>query len=425
MKKIIRICMALMLVLGISACGSSKSNQEIVTTLEEPVTIEFWHGLSGQLETELQTLTQEFNDQQPNITVNLVNQGNYGDLNKKMMTASSSNSLPALAMGYPGFAFELAKQGKVVDLNAYIENETVGLDKNQYFEPFIKEGELDGAQYTLPFNKSTEILYYNETELNKLNQSIPTTWEEAFSVAKAFTQATGKPGLGIDSPQSFFVTILKDAGVNNWKNEDGTFNFAEPKVVEIMTEFQKGKEEGWLRLAGEDKYLSTPFGNGDVLMYLGSNAGMSFVDASVDGKFEWSTAPYPNKNVIQQGPSIYALNTVSPQEQFAAYEYMKFMTSTPITTKWAEATGYLPVTKEGMESSSYQQYLSNNPRAKAAYEQRDKMQLLVETFPGSSEISGTLMPEAVTAIIDGGANVEQTLQELNTKSEQAYQDAEM
>lgn len=420
MKKLVKILMVFILILSISACGGKKQNQDIVTSLDSPVEIEFWHGLSGKLEKELQTITDQFNNEQPNIKVNLVNQGSYADLNKKLTTASESKKLPALSMSYPQDIFKYASEDLVVNLTPYIENKEVGLDIKQYVEPFVKEGQLDGAQLALPFNKSTEVLTYNKTELDGLGKKVPTTWEETFDVAKAYYDKTGKPGFGIDAPQTLFVTILKDSGVNNWKNEDGTFNFNNPQVAQWVTKFQQGKEEGWLRLAGEDKYLSTPFGNGDLLMYVGSNAGLSFVDSAVNGKFEWATAPYPNKTVIQQGPSIFAFSTTTPEQQYASYEYIKYVTSTPVTTKWAMDTGYLPVTKEAMDSEEYKKYLEANPTAKAAYDQRDKMQVLVETFPGSGEIFNQLMVDFMTSTIQGGANVEEKLQELNTKSEEAY-----
>lgn len=424
MKKVISFFMVFILMLSVSACGSKKANTNIVTSLDQPVEIEFWHGLSGKVEAQLQTLTDQFNEQQPNITVKLVNQGSYNDLNKKLTVAATSNGLPALSMAYPQLIFQLARQEKVIDVKPYMENKEVGLDESIYFKPFIKEGELDGKQYALPFNKSTEILTYNKTEFDKLGKALPTSWDEAFAIAKEYHAQTGKVGFGVDSVNSLFVTILKSSGVDNWKNEDGTFNFNNPTVIKWVTKFQQGKQEGWLRLPGEDKYLSTPFGNGDVLMYVGSNAGLTFTDSAVNGKFEWATAPYPNDIVIQQGPSIFAMNNVSPQQQYASYEYMKFMTSTPSTTSWAMATGYLPVTKDAMESEVYKKYLQEHPQAQAAYDQKDKMQILVENFPGSSEIFNNYMFDTMNSIIEGGSDVKTKLEELNAKSKAAFETAE-
>ena len=128
MKKVISFFMVFILMLSVSACGSKKANANIVTSLDQPVEIEFWHALSGKVETQLQNLTNQFNEQQPNITVKLVNQGSYNDLNKKLTVAATSNGLPALSMAYPQLIFQLARQEKVVDIKPYMENKEVGLD---------------------------------------------------------------------------------------------------------------------------------------------------------------------------------------------------------------------------------------------------------------------------------------------------------
>lgn len=45
---------------------------------------------------------------------------------------------------------------------------------------------------------------------------------------------------------------------------------------------------------------------------------------------------------------------------------MKFLASDKQTEKWAEDTGYLPITKKAAKSASYKAYLKANPLAKAA-----------------------------------------------------------
>ncbi len=421
MKKVMKILMILVLVLGVSACGSNTSkNQNIVTSLSSPVEIEFWHGLSGKIEEELETLTNEFNKTHPNITVKLVNQGSYADLSQKVTTAAQSKKLPALTTAYPSEILQYAQQDLVVDLAPYIENSSIGLDKNSIYDAFYEECNINGAQLALPFTKSTEVLTYNKTALDELGKSVPTNWDEVFDVSKAFYEKTGKPGFGVDVPETLFAIILRECGVDNWKNEDGTFNFNNPKVAELVTKFKQATEAGYMRLPGTDKYLSTPFGNGDLLMYTGSIAGTTYIDKAVNGKFEWNNAKYPAKQVAQQGPDIFAFSTTSPEQQYASYEYMKYLVSTPVTTKWAIATGYLPVTKEAMDSSEYQQYLQQYPRNKAGYEERNNMGAIIEVFPGSKEIYAKYMREFMISVLEGGEGVEAGLKKLDSDSEQAY-----
>ena len=57
------------------------------------------------------------------------------------------------------------------------------------------------------------------------------------------------------------------------------------------------------------------------------------------------------------------------EEQKAAWEYLKFLTSADATTEWAMTTGYLPVRTSAYESETYQQFMATDPTSVAAYSQ--------------------------------------------------------
>ena len=42
--------------------------------------------------------------------------------------------------------------------------------------------------YSLPFNKSTEVLYYNKTFFEENNLTVPTTWDEMEEVSNKITE---------------------------------------------------------------------------------------------------------------------------------------------------------------------------------------------------------------------------------------------
>mgnify|MGYP000846700138 CR=1 FL=1 len=71
---------------------------------------------------QLTKMTDKFNKENEFITVKLVNQGTYTDLNQKLTAASSGGNLPALAMGYMDTLSPFVLDGKVADLNDYLNN---------------------------------------------------------------------------------------------------------------------------------------------------------------------------------------------------------------------------------------------------------------------------------------------------------------
>ena len=122
-------------------------------------------------------------------------------------------------------------------------------------------------------------------------------------------------------------------------------------------------EEGYFRIAGEDKYSSGPFLAENVYMYIGTTAGEGFLNRD---NFDWDTTFVPQVDVenpvgIQQGANIAILNQgATSEEVYASYEFVKYMISTETNTKWSMDTGYLPVRESVFNSDEYQEYLANS-----------------------------------------------------------------
>ena len=352
MKKILALVLSLGLLTGCSSNnGATTSNEEIVTEITAPVEITFWHAMSGDLEKTLQSLTDEFTAQNPNITVTLQNQSSYQDLQQKITaTVASPKDLPTLTQAYPDWMFNPREEGLVTDLTPYIENETIGFDNYEDILPGLREANtIDGKIYALPFNKSTEVLWYNKTLFDELGLKVPTTYEELAEVSKTIYEKKGIAGAGFDTLNTYYTTFLKSEGVSY----DNNFDVTSEESVKAFNYYLEGVKEGYFRIAGTDKYLSGPFGNETVAMYVGSNAGENFVKQGVDGKFEIGVAPYPTNASLQQGTDLYVFSTATAEQKTAAYEYLKFLTTTENQIKWASATGYMPVRQSAIESEEY------------------------------------------------------------------------
>ena len=97
MKKLFTSLSLLAGVTTLVACSSGKdtgttneSTAELVTTIESPVTIEFWHAMSGTNQEAVDALVEQFNTTvgaEKGITVKSVYQGAYNDLKTKTTAA--------------------------------------------------------------------------------------------------------------------------------------------------------------------------------------------------------------------------------------------------------------------------------------------------------------------------------------------------
>lgn len=353
-KKLTSLALSAVLMTGLmTGCGSKNnaSSEEIVTEITEPVEISFWHAMSGDLEKTLEKLTDKFMEANPNITVTLQNQSTYNDLQQKMTaTLASPKDLPTLTQAYPHWMINAMQDELLVDLKPYIENETIGSENyNDILEGFRTSSEIDGKIYGMPFNKSTEVIWYNKTLFDELGLEVPKTFEEFAQVAKTITEKKGIVGAGFDALNNFYTTYLKNKGVDFNSETDVT----SAESVEAANYYLDGIKEGYFRIAGTDMYLSGPFANETLGMYVGSNAGESFVKQGVDGKFEIGVAPYPAESVMQQGTDLYMFSSATAEQRTAAFEYLKFLTSTENQITWGVETGYIPATHAAISSDEY------------------------------------------------------------------------
>ncbi|HAX72933.1 MAG TPA: ABC transporter substrate-binding protein [Firmicutes bacterium] len=350
--------------------NDTTTSEELVVEIKEPVTIEFWHAMSGTNEGAVNSLVEKFNStvgKEKGITVVPIFQGSYNDLKSKVTASLKAGTAPAISQAYADWVAEYLQSEQVVNLTPYINHASVGMtDLNDIAQVYRDENtQYDEAKsyYSLPFNKSTEVLYYNKTFFEENNLTVPTTWDEVEEVSKQIYELTGKPGFGIDSTQNYFVTMVKQYG-GEYTNSQGDILFGEgDAAVKALELFKRNADAGYWRLAGEDNYMSGPFLNEQVYMYTGSTSGSSFLN---DDNFEWSSTPMPQvsettKAVIQQGTNVVVMKQNQSAEQiYAAYEFAKYLTSYEANLAFATETGYLPIRQSVIDSAEYQAYVESS-----------------------------------------------------------------
>ena len=334
-------------------CGNKEdvitNNTEVVTSIENPVTIEFWHSMSGAFTDTIADIVNDFNitvGAEKGITVNSVYQGGYEDVKAKTIASIKAGNSPEIVQGTVNNIMEYIQSGYVQPLDDYIFNEEIGINNfEDIYEVYRAENSSyleDGHYYSLPFAKSTDLLFYNKTLFDEHGLEVPTTWNEVQAVSEKITEITGKPALSIDNLPNYLITYLfqKDAG---YTGANGEILFNNETSLEAINLLKENIDKGIWRIAGEDKYSSAPFLAGHTFMYIGSSAGEGFLN---DDNFEWAATTTPqfdveNPKYIQQGSNVAVLNQNNTSEEvYAAYEFVKYLCSDEVTLKWPTETGY-------------------------------------------------------------------------------------
>lgn len=437
MKKLVFVLLAGILAISLAACSSSKSKEEaknkvkeeatIPEKLEKPVTIEFWHAMTGGLEDTLREMTDEFNKSQDNITVKLVSQGSYDDLSKKLMAAAKAQNSPVMSQAYEDWMTQYVENDLITDLTPYIEDKNHGWTEdelNDIVEVFREANTWDGKMYGVPFNKSTEILYYNTDMLEENGLSVPTNWDEYKAAAEKLTK-DNVVGLGFENSIGLsFPTYVHQAGGSTIDAEENKVIFDTPEAKEALEFLNDMVSNKVARLAGEDGFMSGPFGRGDVAMYVGSSAGLAFVSAEAEGKINWDVAPLPKGKEAAtafQGTNLTIFESASDEEKLAAWEYMKFLTSKEQTVHWATKTGYVPVRTSALDLPEWQEFVKENPEYGVAASQFDAG-YYEPAIKGKSGINEAEMKE-IQAVLLGQKDVNQGLADLQKSAQSAVDKA--
>nr|WP_318540040.1 ABC transporter substrate-binding protein [Terribacillus saccharophilus] len=425
MKKVISV-LSLFLVLFLAACNNSSGANANGSDADGPAEVEFWHAMSGPHEEAIKKFADDFNSTHEDITIKPVNQGSYEDLQQKIMAAAKAGNLPDMAQATTNVIPEYIDNKFITSLNDFIEDPEVGLSEdelNDYIEVFRDSSTWDDTYYSLPFSKSTRVLFYNQTLLEENGLEAPKTWDELQEVAKTVTK-DGVVGMGFEnSYEAEFQGILKQMGGTYMDEATGEPQFASKEGQEAMGMISGMIDEGIARTAGEDEYMSNPFGRGDVAMYIGSSAGIPHVGGAMEDGIEWSTAPIPTLDgeaaTTFAGNDIVIFNQSEDVEQKAAWEFMKYLTSPEVTSEWSMLSGYLPIRQSALDTEEYQKFLEENPAYKAGTEQFDAG-FFIARVPGGDAVRNIVLEE-MDYILQGMKSVEEGLTEAQERAKAELQ----
>lgn len=361
----------------LASCFGSKRSANYVVPEEgldtnTEMTIVFYHTMGASLQEVLQTAVDQFEKDYPNIKIDHKQIGGYDDVRNQITTEIPNGNEPHIAYCYPDHVALYNRSNAVVQLDTLIEHETYGFNDNQladFIEGYYNEGKQfgDGFMYTLPFSKSTEVLYYNKTEFEKNGWKVPTTWEETMALCKTIKEKAGFENcipLGIDSEANLFITLCEQTGAPYTSATGKHFLFDNDQTRDFVTQFKDWFQKGYyttqtiLSTYTSSLFTATDKTKSYSLMSIGSTGGASH-QYPASGAFEVGVAPVPvwgdnELKVISQGPSLCFFNKDNAQEVLASWIFVKnYLMTTQFQAAFSDASGYNPVLKSVYELEDY------------------------------------------------------------------------
>ena len=391
---------------GTSQAGTSQTDAS-QSAGAEGASITFWHSMGGVNGEALEYLVNKFNSENTmGIQVEAQYQGEYDDAINKLKSAQIGN------MG--------------ADL---VQIDADGWDKTQ-IEPNIAAYYTVGdTLYSMPFNSSTPLLYYNKDMFDKAGiTQAPGSLGEIGRIADDLVNkgGAGEP-ISLSIYGWFFEQFTCKQGLNYVNNGNGREaaatavefdqNGAGAKTLAAWKElYDKGYAPNVGR--GGDAGLAD-FSSGKSAMTLGSTASLKQILEDVNGKFEVGTAYFPmvsesdKGGVSIGGASLWALNNEDEAKKAATWEFVKFLVSPESQAYWNAQTGYFPVTVKAHEEPVFKENLEKYPQFGTAIDQ------LHDSAPQSAGALLSVFPEArqvveteIENMLNNGTSPEEAASEM-------------
>jgi len=338
---------------------------------DDPVTITFWHAMSSRYQPVLQKLVDDFTAENPNITVDLVYQGSYGDLQQKINASVVAGNPPTIAQMYENWVTPL------IDVLYPIGPQMTAEEKADIIDGLVGSNTYNGVLTTVPFNKSIMVFYYRKD----LVPNPPTTWAEYLQMSKDLTADTNGDGT-IDrygtgfrpsaNPEQY-LNFLEEAG-GSILNDDWT---------EVTINNAQGLEamEYAASLAPysliTSSYMSDAFGANQVCMFIDTSAGYFYNNQAAEsvgaemGVSRVPMGPVNQKSMIQgTNLGVFDMNQTQAQKD-AAVLLARFLLRPENTVYWAENSGYQPVTKSAYVTEEWENWVATH-----TYQQAMSAQML-------------------------------------------------
>lgn len=432
MKKVKKY-LALMLVgvLGattfLAGCSKEKKKEES----DGPLHLTFYYpvNVGGDTANIIEGLCTEFNKENPDVVVEPIYTGNYDDTVTKIQTAIQGGTPPDVFVNLATQRFTMADTGMAMPLDELIASDEDGEEYIKDFLPgFMEDSYVDGKIYSIPFQRSTEIMYYNKDLFKKAGldpEKPPTTWDEMLEYAKKLTTDDCKGvGLALNSGSAqwtftgFCLENSKDGRM--LMSEDGKKVFFDtPENVEAL--------QFWIDLQKKHKVMAegivqwtdlpTQFLAQEVAMIYHTTGNMANINSNA--KFEFGTCFMPGNKQLGAatgGGNFFIANGISKERQKAAWKFIRFMTETERAAQWSLDTGYVPTRQSCFDTDVIKNYYEEVPQAKVAYEQIEYAKPELTTY-NAAEIWRILNDNIQSAVV-GDVSVEEALKNAQDEADE-------
>jgi sn-glycerol 3-phosphate transport system substrate-binding protein len=348
--------------------------------------IHFWHALTGQLADALESQAKQFNDSQADYEVKPLRKGSYPETLTAAIAAYRQKSPPHLVQVFEVGTQTMLLSGAVHPVQDLMKEQEIAINWGDFIKPVAGYYMKDGKLYSMPYNSSTPIFYYNKDAFKKAGldpEKPPKTWQEVEAFAKKILAAkAAKCGFSTAWPSWTMMENMHATHDQPFATKNNGFGGVEGVELLINREFGQ-KHVGQLAAWQKDNIYSyggrlgaadPKFINGDCAMYIQSSALIGGFTRGV--KFDWGTgelphwgAPYKKATSIIGGATLWVLKGKPAPEYKGVARFLEFLAKPETQMWWHVNTGYLAISNTALKNLEQGYHFVKNPKQYTAFAQ--------------------------------------------------------
>ena len=326
--------------------------------------------MGGPLGEVLTSLIDEFNAAHPQWFIKPESQGSYEALKQKLLASIVARNQPDMSQAYEAWISALIGGNALVDMQSL--DPGFAEDLKDFYPVFVADSLYDGKLFSLPFNKSVPVIYYNKEMFQRAGldpEKPPETWEEFTHYSQILTRDLDGDGLPdqwghkFTDHATYFECLLAQNGGALIDPSGQNLLFDSPEGAEALSflvDMVRKDRSADFYLGGYEHQID--FAAEKVAMIVASCVSRTFMQNQI--KFAWGMAPLLKKK--QRASLVYGTNIVifarsSPEKQKAAWEFIKWFTSPEISARWCLKTNYVPVRRSAIALPVMREEIRTSP----------------------------------------------------------------
>ena len=324
----------------------------------------------------------DFMRENPDIKVTPIYAGSYQETLTKAQTALKAGAGPQLAVLLSTDVFSLIDDDLILPIDMLAATASDKAWLGSFYPAFLKNGEVGGHTWGVPFQRSTVVLYWNKTAFRDAGldpDRPPATWQEHADFAVKLTRRTGDTvsQWGVQIPSAgfaywLFQALTTEAG-GTLANAEGTAtDYASAASIEALRYWIDLSTKYHAHPPGVVEWGTTPndFLQQKVAMIWTTTGNLSNIRSNA--KFPFGVAMLPadkQRGSPTGGGNFYLFKAANEPQREAGLQFVRWISSPERAAQWGIATGYVATRPDAWETSAMKQYLAGFPPAAVARDQ--------------------------------------------------------